>query len=200
MNKLNIGRRNFLVGGAALGVLGAMPALAISTDGASRFVNGALAELEGIVNSGQQGAQLQATLKGFFRKYADVPTVARAVLGAPWRGLSGSQQAAYVAAFENYVTKKYAQQFGVLKGGKAQITNVRDGGKAGVLVNGQFVWAGSSPVPVDMQVSDQSGKPKVLDLRLQGVSLIGTEREQVRALLAQNGNDVNALINALNAF
>ncbi len=198
MNKMT--RRGLLKTGAGLSVLAAFPVFAISTDGATRFVSSAMAELEGIVNSGQQGGQLQSTLTSYFRKYADVPTVARAVLGAPWRGLSGQQQQAYVSAFEHYVTKKYAQQFGVLKGGKAQVTNARDGGKAGVLVNGQFVWAGSSPVPVDMQVSDQSGQPKVLDLRLKGVSMIGTEREQVRALLAQNGNDMNALISALNNY
>ncbi len=200
MKNEHIHRRLFLTSAAGVAVVAALPAFAISTDAAQRIVGTAIAELEAIVNSGQSGGQLQATLKNYFRKYADVPTVARAVIGAPWRGMNASQQQAYVGAFENYVTKKYAQQFGVLRGGKAQITRVRDGGKAGVLVSAEFVRAGQAPVSLDMQVSDQSGRPKVLDLKLAGVSMIGTEREQVRAMLAQNGNDVNGLVNALNAY
>ncbi len=199
LNKIR--RREFLLGGSALAAgmaLPVLPALALSAQNAEAFVNQAINELGGIVNSGQSGAALQNTLKGFFRKYADVPTVARAVIGPPWRGMSSGQRNEYVAAFENYVTRKYAQQFGVLKGGQAQVTGSRDGGKAGVLVNAQFVRSSGSPVALSMQVSDQSGAPKVLDLQLQGVSLISTEREQVRALLAQSGNDVNALIAKLN--
>ncbi len=41
MNKLN--RRHFLAAGAALGMASAMPAWAISTDGAERFGSGAIA-------------------------------------------------------------------------------------------------------------------------------------------------------------
>ncbi len=191
-------RRGFLGGAAAMAGLAAFPALAIDPDGAQRFVSRAIADLESIVNSGKTGDALQSSVQGFFRQYADVDTVARSVIGSPWRGMSGSQKQAYTSAFESYVTRKYTGQFDILKGGKAQITGAKDGGKAGVLVTAEFVRAGKRPVSLDLQISDQSGSPKVLDMRLDGVSMISTEREQVRAMLAQSGNDVNSFIKTLN--
>ena len=194
---MNISRRVLLSSVSGVVAMASLPAFALSTNNGQAFVEKAVGDLEGIMNSGKSGGALQSAVGGFFRKYADVPTIARAVLGAPWRGMDGGQRNAYVAAFEGYAVRKYSSSFKSFSGGKAQIVNVRDGGKAGVLVDVDFVKAGQSPSKLQVQVSDGGGSAKILDMKVEGVSMIGTEREQVRSLLAQNGGDVNKLIAAL---
>ncbi len=196
----HIKRRGFVMSAFALLFATAMPVWAdVSVEDAESYVSRANADLESLVNSGQTGSALEESVRRFFRTYADVPTVARAVLGGPWRGMSDQQKRDYTSAFEGYVVRKYASKFDVLSGGRAEITQSRDSGAAGVLVSAEFVRSIGLPVSVDYQVSDQSGNIKILDLRLEGVSLISQERTAVRSILERNGGDVDALTAELNA-
>ena len=47
------------------------------------------------------------------------------------------------------------------------------------------------------KISDSSGSPKVVDIIAEGVSLSLTQRSDYASYLAHNGNNVQALINAL---
>lgn len=194
MKNNNVTRRTLGLGALSMAFLSSLShAYAISTNQAESFVSQALKDLEKLSQSGASPADLER----FLSTYADMPILSRAVLGTPWRGLNGQQRSQYIAAFQKYVSRKYASEIGKLNGGKAQISRSRDSGKAGVLVDVDFVKAGQAPVTVSLQVSDMSGSPKIIDLRFVGVSIIGTERENIRAMLAKNGNNVDQLIQDL---
>ena len=48
--------------------------------------------------------------------------------------------------------------------------------------------------PVDWQVSDRSGAVKMINLYIEGVSMLSTERNEVRAILESKRNNLDALI------
>lgn len=175
----------------------AVPSFAISTGGAENFVMKATKEIERIVNSGSTGSALTNQVRQFFHKYADVPSIARAVIGAPWRGMSAAQQKQYVSAFEGYVIKKYGSRLKELQGGKGELSRTVDKGAAGVQVDINFVWSGYEPRKVVFLVSDGSGSPKVLDLKVLGISLLSAERIFVRQAFTHSNNDVDKLIDRL---
>ncbi len=175
----------------------AAPSFAISASGAESFVMKATRELETIVNSGATGGSLTQKVRSFFNKYADVPSIARAVIGAPWRGMSAAQQKNYVNAFEGYVVKKYGSRLKELQGGKGQLGRTTDKGAAGVQVEIDFIWPGYDPRKVVFLVSDGSGSPKVLDLKVLGISLLSAERIFVRQALTHSNNDIDKLIEKL---
>ena len=58
-----------------------------------------------------------------------------------------------------------------------------------MLVQTKVVRPGSEDINVDWQVSDRSGSAKVVNLIIEGVSMLANERAEVGAMLdAQNGS------------
>lgn len=190
-------RRNILLLSTAAVLLGT-PSFAISTSSADAFVIKAIAEIEKLVNTGKSGNALYADVSRFFKRYCDVRSIARAVIGAPWRGMSSAKRKEYTSAFEKYVVRKYGSRLQKLRGGKGQIVRTRDQGASGVLIDVNFVWAGSNPRKVQFLISDGGGAPKVLDLKIIGISLLSAERIFVRQALTHSNNNIDKLIAKLN--
>ena len=133
-----------------------------------------------------------------FDKHADVPIIARAVLGSPWRQLNKGDRSNFIQAFRLYLAKKYTAQFSEFIGAKMMIEKSRDsGGKAGIMVETRLLMPGSSPIKVGWQVSDASGIFKMVDVKIEGVSLLTTERGEIRNQLSKEGGSVSKLAQAL---
>lgn len=187
----NPNRRLVLAGGAA--ALLPLPALALTENAASAYVQNVITDVFGIINSGQAEAQLLRRFKRVFTSYADINIIARSVLGPPFRSLSNREQRAFSNAFGNYISNKYGRQFREFRGATITITRTRDAGSKGILVSSQVRQQGQSPFQLDWQVSDRSGQVKLINLIIEGLSLLTSEREEIRGQLAARGGDVNAL-------
>ncbi len=130
-----------------------------------------------------------------FDKYVDVKIIARAVLGGAWRQASPSQKNKFISAFKEYVSNKYGKQFSEFKGTKLKIQKSRDTGtKAGVLVSSYLTVPGRESIKVIWQVSDGSGFFKLIDIKLEGVSMLSTERQEIRSKLKKASGSINKLI------
>jgi phospholipid transport system substrate-binding protein len=184
-------RRQLLGGIAAFATVAALgrPARAATTASATAFVTKLTQELLALVTSGQPDARVYAGFESILARYADMPAVAASVLGPPWRGASAAQKQAFVAAFQHYLARRYGKQFRDYRSAKFQVTGAKDGGKAGILVATKVLRPGQDAIAVDWQVSDRSGQTKVVNLIIEGVSMLATERAQIGAMLdAQKGS------------
>jgi phospholipid transport system substrate-binding protein len=190
-------RRAFLAGVAALAALALLPPAAARADAASSaqaFVGDLSAELIGLLKSGRSEARLYADFERLLSRYGDMPVVAASVLGPPWRQASANQKQAFVAAFQTYLARKYGRQFRDYVNATIAVGRARDGGRAGVLVETTVKRPGAEDVRVEWQVSDRSGAPKVVNLLIEGVSMLTTERAEVGAMLEAKGGNLDALI------
>ena len=70
----------------------------------------------------------------------------------------------------------------------------KDGGKAGTLVQTTVVRPGQDDIAVDWQVSARSGSPRVVNLVIEGVSMLANERAEVGAMLEAARGDLDGLI------
>jgi phospholipid transport system substrate-binding protein len=185
-----------VVGLAAAGALLAPggPAVAPATDRAVALVTTLAQELTQIVRSGRSEAQVIAAFEAILARYADMPAVAASVLGPPWRGASGAQRGAFVAAFQSYLARKYGKQFRDYRDAQIAVTGARDGGRAGVLVDTRVRRPGQADIAVGWQVSDRSGSPRVVNLVIEGVSMLANERAEVGAMLDAQGGSIDGLI------
>jgi len=133
-----------------------------------------------------------------FEKHADVPIIARAVLGSPWRQLNSVERANFIDAFRQYLAKKYTAQISEFLGAKMMIERSRDSGsKAGIMVETRLLMPGSSPIKVGWQVSDATGRFKMIDVKIEGISLLTTERGEIRNQLSKEGGSISRLSTAL---
>ena len=134
-------------------------------------------------------------LEKLFQKYVDIPIIARAVLGKSWREANTDQRTLFVDAFKNYVSDKYGRQFSEFKGTKLEIVKSRDTlTKAGVLVSTVVVVPGNPSLKVVWQVSDGSGSLKLIDLRVEGISMLSTERQEFRSKLKKLDGSLSDVI------
>ena len=172
------------------------PAQALTEAQARRLIDGAVADINAVINSGRSASSMYGDFERIFRRYADVPTIARSVLGPPARSATSAQMRAYTDAFAGYMARKYGKRFREFIGGEIQVTGAR------ALKSFQEVTAvanlrGQPPFAISFMVSDRSGSDKFFDLLIEGISLLKSERTEVGAMLDRRGGNIDALIGDL---
>jgi phospholipid transport system substrate-binding protein len=183
-------RRGFLMAGAALAALMALPraSLALDAGTARGLVDSAVAEINSVINSGKSEQAMYRDFRQIFVRYADVPTISRSTLGPEARQASPQQLAAFSEAFSIYMARKYGARFREFIGGEIVVRNAQPVNTF-VEVNGQAVLRGQAPFAVTFLVSDRSGSVRFFDLLIEGISLLKTERTEIGAMLdARRGN------------
>jgi phospholipid transport system substrate-binding protein len=193
-----LSRRHVLTAAAVAMTLSAMPrsAAALSASRASGLVEQVASEITRIINSGQSEAQMIRDFDRMMGRYADMPTIAQSVLGPPARSASGSQLSAFADAFQGYMARKYGRRFREFIGGTVSVTGAQDTGRY-VEVVGSVDMPGEAPFEVRFRVWDRSGRPLFIDLLIEGVSLVISERSEVGAILDRNGGSIDAATQAL---
>lgn len=175
------------------------PARAAATDRAEALVRKLSAELIAMINSGRSEAQLYREFEALLARYGDMPVVAASALGPAWRDTPQAQRQAFVAAFQTYLARKYGRQFRDYRDARIEIMRARDAGRSGVLVETTAVRPGQPGISVDWQVSERGGSPKVVNLIIEGVSMLTNERAEVGAMLEAERGDVGRLIARMRA-
>ena len=120
-NDLTLSRRAFAAGLATLGALAAMPAFALTADGAKTLVDKTVGDINAIINSGKSEGAMLKDFEKLFARYADVPAIGRSVLGTAARSASKGQLSAYTKAFQGYISRKYGRRFREFIGGRIEV-------------------------------------------------------------------------------
>ena len=189
-------RRLFLAAPALLGLAAlAPPARAADPESAAAFVDTMLRELLTIANGSGTLEAKRAALAKVVDVRVNVEAVARFCLGRFWRTASAPQQAEYTQLFRRWLIRSVTEKVGEYQGvtytmGKAARR------EADVAVSTIVNRPGNAPNKVDWVV-DAEGPPQVIDVIAEGTSLRLTQRSDYAAFMSRNGNNVQALIDAL---
>lgn len=186
-------RRGFLgliAGGAALV---AMPAHAMTAGQAKAAIQTAADEVYAIINSGAPAAQMYRQFEGVFARRADLDAMVRSALGPTARQIDQRTFAEFKAAMAGYVARKYGKRFREFIGSRLEVGEARQV-KSFWSVSSVAYLNGRSPLQVDWHISDKTGQPRFFNLIIEGVNMLASEREEIRAMLARRRGDVNAVI------
>jgi phospholipid transport system substrate-binding protein len=200
-NDMNLPRRAVvagLVAGAALAVL-PMPALALSADQAKTLVDKTVADINAIISSGKGESAMLKDFEKLFSRYADVPTIARSVLGPAAREASKGQLSAYTKVFQGYISRKYGRRFREFIGGRIEVADAKAVKSYFEVISTAYL-KGESPFEVRWHVSDKSGKSLFFNIIIEGVNMLASERTEMGALLDQRGGDLDRLIADLSSI
>jgi phospholipid transport system substrate-binding protein len=156
--------------------------------------NAAITEL---AHASPDDASRAAALKPILLKYFDMQGLAKHVLGAYWKKISPDQQQAFTQAFINYVASVYGQRFKEYKGQKLEVKRVRDQGTSATVFTAVAGGSEDAGARVDWEINSSGGTPLVEDIRVEGLSLGDTHRQEFTSVMAQHGGDINALIGIL---
>lgn len=196
----DLSRRGCLAGLGAVALAAGLPqpAAALNTNQAKALIDKVVAEINGVISSGKSETAMYRDFERIFLRYADVNTVARSCLGPAANSASQAQLRAYTAAFAGYVSRKYGKRFREFIGGKILVQSAAPV-KSFFEVKCIADLRGEAPFAVSFLVSDRSGKDLFFDLRIEGISLLTTERTEIGALLDKQRGSIDGLIAALNA-
>jgi phospholipid transport system substrate-binding protein len=127
----------------------------------------------------------------------DVPTVGRFVLGRYWNVATPAQQQEYLALFEDLVVETYARRFSGYSGESFEVLGSRPEGDNDVMVHTRIVRPEGPPVAVSWRTRERGGRPKIIDVVVEGISMLVTQRNEFAAVIQRNGGRIDALLDAL---
>ena len=191
-------RRFLMSAAAAMAVMPALPHMAgaVTPAAATTLVDQVATEITRIINSGRSESNMIADFERMMGRYADMPTIAQSVLGPAARSASGGQLSAFADAFRGYMARKYGRRFREFIGGTVNVAGAQDTGRY-VEVISTVNLRGEAPFEVRFRVWDRSGQPLFIDMLIEGVSLVISERSEIGAILDRNGGSIDATIQTL---
>jgi phospholipid transport system substrate-binding protein len=143
-----------------------------------------------------KSADQQTKFRGLLRDGFALDVIGNAVLGRHRTTATPAQLQAFQAAFPDYVIRIYASRLTDYSDTVVTVTGSMPAGTRGDVsvktsVSGKSV---SQPVKADWRVRNIAGLgPKIIDLSLEGVSMVATQRDEFDARIQAKGLD--ALIN-----
>lgn len=190
-------RRTVLLGAGALGValvpVFARPALAANA--AEDFVRDNIQTGFDILNDRDAAPSARRDrFASFLLGLTDVKRVALFMLGNYAANASQADLDAYVAAYQGYVLSTYQAYFQLYAGQTLRVISSRERAPGDFVVVTNMVGQSSPAMEIDFRVRADAAKPLLLDVAVAGVWLALAQRDQIQAVLAQNGGDFKALI------
>ncbi len=158
----------------------------------SRAVNGTLRNPE--LSQDQKIWHLRSLLAHAF----DVRTLGQAALGRYWRKAATWQREDYVSAFEAYAIDLSARRLAEfaridIEIGGTKVLNRNDVLVASRICEPRF----GRPLPIDWRVRNTDGIFQIVDVVVDGTSLVATRRAEFRAIIRQGGGSLDALLDVL---
>lgn len=198
-----IDRRTVLTAGAittASLLLAGLPRLAFAqADGASAFIDDMAKRAIGILQAGGAStAQGKAQFTQILNQGFDLPTIGRFVLGRYWNSASPQQQREYMDLFERMIVETYSRRFQNYQGETLVVKGTQAVGNGNdTLVQTEIRQKDGPPIQVDWRVRQAGGGYKVVDVIVARVSMSVTQRDEFASVIAQNGGNVEGLLQAL---
>jgi phospholipid transport system substrate-binding protein len=174
-----------------------LPAAPAQAAGAETFLRSFADQLVAIVNGPGDIATKRGALQPVVDRDVDVATIARFCLGRAWAGASPSQQQKFVAVYRQVLMRDISGHLGDYQGVTYSIGGSRAQGD-NVVVQTTINRPNVPPADVGWVISAGSA-PKVLDVVAEGTSLRLQQRDDYASYLRRHGNNVDALISALQA-
>jgi len=120
----------------------------------------------------------------------DLDLVARLILARHWRRADEAQQAEYLKLFRAYALDSLASKLHIYKGQEFEITDSQAAGKKDAVVRTLIMSPGRPPLHVDWRIRErQGGELIAIDVIVESVSLIVTQRSEFGAVVERNGID-----------
>ena len=149
---------------------------------------------------GKPLAERERLLDGLLRRYSDPTMLAANILGRHWGKISPAEQTAFTETFMRYLVSSYV---GLLKNVHPDVTvdvgeAIDTGERIQVLCVAHMPSDPGAPVPVVWDVATTAeGKPVLMDVTADGVSIIRAMREDFASVLRRSGGAITPLMEAL---
>lgn len=133
-------------------------------------------------------ATREAGVQKLLRENLDLKAMGKFALGSKWRSASPDDRSEYQTLFSEYVVRSYARRLGGYTGQTFTVEGSSGAGKYDTLVSTVIETPDQPEIKAGWRVRTLSdGSLKIIDLVVEGVSMLQTERAQFDSVLQSDG-------------
>ena len=173
-----------------------VPAKAAAPSDAANFINDLINKALKTLDNKQLSEEDRAkTFRDLLDRDFDMPRISRFVLGPYWREASDQDKQQFQKLFEDYVVRSYSRSFSEYSGEQMKVTGSRPESETSTLVQSQVVRQNGPPAKVDWRVrkDKEDNNFKIVDVDVEGVSMVLTQREEFSSVIQRSGGTVAGL-------
>ncbi|MGE0667931.1 MAG: phospholipid-binding protein MlaC [Sphingomonadales bacterium] len=170
---------------AAAFALPALPAAA-QGDPAAVFVQKLADDTINLLKSQTRGADRDRAFRDMMAKSMDVDFLGRQALARYWRTASETEKQEYQKVFQDYMLRTITSRLARFEQETLKVTGTTKGPKDDTIVASQVIGKGE-PIQMDWQVRPMPGGLKVIDVKIEGISMLITTREEFGGIVSQKG-------------
>lgn len=158
---------------------------------AGAFVESAAQDVISIINAPQVRENEQVDrYDTVFERTVDGDLIARIAVGRHWRQASDEQRREYLKLFRAHVTAIYAARFGSHPDAKVEIVNEIPASPTDTLVSAQITSPkDDEKLDTVFRVSNEEGHYRIVDVTVNGMSLVLTKRAEIDSIVVKKGFD-----------
>jgi phospholipid transport system substrate-binding protein len=162
---------------------------AAAAESASALVQNLGGEVLAILKSGAPEDQRRDKFRELFAKRFAVADMAQFALGHHWRNINDQQRKQYVDTFRDYVAGLYANRFAGYSGEQFKVVDERPDASDSRQVSAEIIQPKGKNVAVAFRVTQADGDLRIVDVKVEGVSLLVTKRSEFGSMIQRKGFD-----------
>ncbi len=166
-----------------------VPARAAAPDGpAKAVVSKALGQIMEALNNPQMTtADRRDRIADIAYRHFDFDTMSKLVVARPWRKFSPEQRSQFIKAFKTHLARSYGRRLGRYDSTQVKVVSEVVEPRGDVTVHSKVVGGQFDGAELNYRMRGKTGEWLVIDVIIEGVSLVSNFRSQFKPILAQGG-------------
>jgi len=195
-------RRVLMLSALALGLITALPQTvraADDLDGAKKFIGDLASQaITSMTTKGLAVSERTQNFRKLFIGSVDLPTIGKFALGRHWRTATPEQQREFLGLFEDMLVLTWSARFkDAADHVTFQVVDAKSDADQGIIVESRILREKQEPVSVLWRLRTNEGSFRVIDLIVEGTSMLVEYREEYASVINQNGGKIEGLLDAL---
>jgi phospholipid transport system substrate-binding protein len=147
------------------------------------------------------GAAREAGILRVLETYFDLNYMVRSSLGPHWNRATPEQRERFLKAAASAEAHAYARRFGQYGGQKLTVDRAAPvtRGDGVSIVKSKLSQTDAEPIAIQWEVRNGGQGVRIVDVRIEGVSMIVTRRAEFNSFIQAHGGNVESLIDELEA-
>lgn len=184
--------------GTGIGILGvlllaaagwmATAAAAADTTEAREVVDQTLAQVLAVLEEpGLESSVRVKKIEEIARERFDFELMSRLVLRSGWNRFDAGQQQQFVDAFRDHLAQSYGSRLDRYEHQQVEVTGEQLEARGDVTIKTRIVGGTADKVSMDYRLRMRNGIWRVIDVKIEGVSLVSNFHSQFKEVLAEGG-------------
>jgi len=174
-----------------LAALGLLAGVALGQSTPAQVVDSLASQVIGVLkDAALDSDQKRTRIEAIADEAIDFQTLSKLVVARNWAKFSPPQRQEFEREFRRHLSVTYGRNVDSYKNEKVQILGERVEVRGDVTVHSKLLrGGGSEDVLVDYRLRQRDGQWKIIDVIVEGVSLVSNFRSQFQDIVAQGGPD-----------